>query len=191
MASPNEKEKAAADFALHEEQLMQSLVKKEIFSKKALGVSEQDAKLMYAKAKQLYESGKYKEARTLFSTLTLLEKNVPAYIYGLATSSFMLNDDSTAIDGFLQYGALVPTDPMPYYYLSLCYELKNDLASALIALQVAMTRAANQPQYQELKTRAKMAIDNLSKKLCSGTSEKTSQTNEQSHQAVSQAAVEK
>ena len=142
---------------------LQLLVDKGIISKRSLGITESDYERIYARAKQLYDSGNYRIARALFSLLALLDPKSPAILYGLASSCMMLNDLEAAVDIFLEYAVLIPSDPYPYYFVSGCFERKQDLPSAMIALQTAINRSGEQTQYQEIKQRAILALENLVK----------------------------
>jgi type III secretion system low calcium response chaperone LcrH/SycD len=139
-------------------------IEAEILTKEHMKLKEKDIQRIYAKAKHLYDSGKYQEAQALFSFLCLLERKTPSFLYGLASSSMMLNNLDFAIEVFLNYANLVKVDPIPYFYLSICYEKKNDIPSALICLQTLVTISGDQPQYQAIKNRALMAISHFSKK---------------------------
>jgi len=142
---------------------IQLLVDRGIISKNSLGISEKEAEKIYARAKQLYESGKFRVARALFSLLALLDPKSPAILYGLASSCLMMNDLDPAVDIFLEYAALVPSDPYPYYFVSSCFEKKQDIPSAMIALQTAINRSGEQTQHQEIKQRCLLALENLIK----------------------------
>lgn len=137
------------------------LIQSGILSKEGLGYSEKDIEKIYTKAKHYYDSGIYKEARGLFSFLCLIDRSTPGYLYGLAATAMMMNDLDIAIEAYLNYAGIVKSDPYPYYYASLCYEKKRDTLSALICLQTVVLRAGDQPQYQALKNRALMVINNF------------------------------
>lgn len=139
------------------------LAKEGVLSEEALGLTNKEAEKIYSHGKKLYDSGKYKDALAVFSILTLMNPNMPAYLYGLASSCYMLKNLEEAIEAFLEYAAIVPEDPMPYYYVSNCYEKKNDLFSAMVTLQAAINRAGNKDKFQELKNRAILILDYLKK----------------------------
>lgn len=140
------------------------LVKSGALSKKALGITNEDAKNMYLRARKLYDSGKYREAKAIFSVLALVDSKVPAVLYGLGSCCMMLQEYEAAIDIFLEYGALVLSDPLPYYYISHCCEKRKDKLSTMVALQTAINRAGDHPQYQEIKQRALLALESLATK---------------------------
>jgi type III secretion system low calcium response chaperone LcrH/SycD len=138
-----------------------------IFSKKDLKIKDIDLRKMYDKAKQLYNLGKYCEAQALFSTLTLLDRAIPGFLYGLGISSLMLEEYDFAVEAFTQYSVLVPEDPVSYYYASVCYMKKNDITSALNALQSVVAKAGMKPEFKMIKNRALLEITHLSKKISS------------------------
>lgn len=147
------------------------LIQSGILSKEGLGYQEKDIQKIYTKAKHYYDSGIYKEARGLFSFLCLIDKTTPAYLYGLAATAMMMNDLDVAIEAYLNYAGVVKSDPNPYYYASLCYEKKKDTLSALICLQTVVLRAGDQSQYQALKNRALMVINNFTHAISNGSTE--------------------
>lgn len=150
-------------FNLNDE-LIQTLVTCNLLNKKNLRLDDKDLKMIYSKAKNLYDAGKYADARALFSTLTLLERNNPTFIFGLGSSALLLNEFDEAIVAFMQYAALVPDDPLVYFYISRCYEKKKDVPSTLIALQAVVERAGEKSKYRDVKNRALLVLNNFSKK---------------------------
>lgn len=141
-----------------------SLVEKKILSDKSLGISKKNLKTIYNKAKHLYEAGKYKESRSLFSTLSLLERKNPTFIFGLGSACMMMNDYDSAIAAFLHYTAVAPNDPAVYFYLSTCFEKKQDLPSALVALQTVVQCAGDKPSHRDMKNRALLVLEKFKKK---------------------------
>ena len=140
-----------------------SLLVEKIISKKLIKINDANIKKIYNKARNFYNSGKYKDAQTLFSTLILFERNNPIFLYGFAACSFLSNDIDLALDAFFEYAILVPDDPLPYYYISNCFEKKNDPRSAAIAMQTVIERAGNQAKYQELKHLAQLAVSSFAR----------------------------
>lgn len=148
------------------------LVKEGVLSEEALGITSQESEKIYSHGKKLYDSGKYRDALAVFSILTLLNPRMPAYLYGLASSCYMLKNLDEAIEAYLEYAAIVPNDPTPYFYVSNCYEKKNDVFSAMVTLQAVVNRAGDQLKYQELKNRAVLILDYLKKMNTEKLSEK-------------------
>lgn len=132
-----------------------------IFSKDSLGITARELNRVYSQAKQLYDAGKFEEARTLFSALIILDSQVPAFLYGLASTFLMLKEYDGAIEAFLEYAGLVQNDPLPYFFVAECYEKKNDIVSTMIALQTVINRAGDQTHYQEIKNRASLVLNAL------------------------------
>lgn len=132
-----------------------------VFSKSSLGITEKELNRVYSQAKQLYDAGKFEEAKTLFSALTILDSQVPAFLYGLASTFLMMKEYDGAIEAFLDYAGLVQSDPLPYFFVAECYEKKNDTVSTMIALQTVINRAGDQAHYQEIKNRASLVLESL------------------------------
>lgn len=132
-----------------------------VFSKSSIGMTKQELSRLYSKAKQLYDAGKFDEARTLFSTLVLLDPQVPAFLYGLASTLLMMKDYDNAVEVFLEYAGIMQEDPLPYFFAAECYEKKQDTVSTMIALQTVINRAGDRPQYKEIKNRAILVLDAL------------------------------
>lgn len=141
-----------------------SLVENKILNEKTLGINKKNLKSIYAKAKRLYDAGKYKESRSLFSTLSLLDRKNPTFIFGLGSACMMMEDFESAIAAFLHYTAISPNDPSVYFYLSTCFEKKQDLASALVALQTVVQCAGDKPAFQDMKNRALLVLEQFKKK---------------------------
>jgi len=158
-------EKNSSKPATTDMKFLSKCIRMQLFSKENLGITDKQIVQMYEKGKKLYDAGKYKDAETVFSTLLVVDKKNPAYLYGLASCAMMLKNDLIAVDSFLKYANFVPSDPMPHFYISRIYEKKNDLASTLIALEMAINSAGNQPQYQAVKNRAQMSVATISKVL--------------------------
>ncbi|KAF3362397.1 putative regulatory protein lcrH and chaperone sycD [Chlamydiales bacterium STE3] len=135
------------------------LLQEGIFTKSTLGITEKEVERVYSQAKQLYDAGKFEDAKTLFSVLVLIDAQSPAVLYGFASACLMLKQYEEAIEAFLEYAGFVPSDPLPYFFIAACYEKKQDYVSTLIALQTVVNRAGEQAKYQEIKNRALLTFD--------------------------------
>ncbi len=135
-----------------------SLLQKNILNKKSLGIDKNSEKQFYAKAYQLYQSGKYREAQNLFVTLTVFNQGEPSYMMGLGACVYMLKEYDQAARIYIKCGLIDPSNPMPYYYASNCYWKKNDAPSALVALCMFIKKAGNKPEFKALKERAILTV---------------------------------
>ena len=119
---------------------------------------------MYAKAYNLYQSGKYKEAIQIFRLLIMLTPNESKYSLGLAACFHMMKDYDNAIETYTMYSVLNPDDPIGYFHISDCLLSTNEKMSAIVALEMAIEKA-NSPQFKILKDRAVLTVENLKKEL--------------------------
>lgn len=129
--------------------------------KDACGMGDNTAEAMYAQAYQLYNNGKYGEARHIFAMLTVLNPLEPKYLLGQAASSHMLKDLEHAAELYLRFTIISPQDPVPFYHAADCYIQLQELDCAIIALNMVLKKAGDKPEYSSLKDRAKMMLGSL------------------------------
>ena len=134
-------------------------------AKEAMGLTDGMIEGIYGQAYRMYNTGKYKEASQLFRLLMLLDPKQPKYILGLAACFHMLKEFKNAVQIYTMCGLMDPESPIPHYHLSDCYIQMNDKVSALISLEMAVTRAEGKAEYQILKDRAQLTIENLKKEI--------------------------
>jgi type III secretion system low calcium response chaperone LcrH/SycD len=140
------------------------IVKQGVMPKDAMGLSDAMVEGIYGQAYRLYNTGKYKDASQLFRLLIMLNSSEPKYAMGLAACFHMLKDYKNAISTYAICGVIDPENPIPHYHASDCYIHLNDPASAAIALELAVKRAGDKPEYQVIKDRAALMIESLKKK---------------------------
>ncbi len=133
--------------------------------KDTLGMNDAQVEGLYGQAYRLYNTGKYQDACQLFRLLIMLNASEPKYTMGLAASYHMLKEFKTAIETYNICATLDPTNPLPHYHASDCYIQTNNILTAVVALEMAVKRAGNKPQYATLKDRALLTIENLKKEL--------------------------
>jgi len=75
----------------------------------------------------------------------------------------MLKEYSTAAELYTVCGLLDSQSPIPHYHASDCYIELGDKPSAIIALEMAVSRAKDRPEFSRLKDRALMTIESLKK----------------------------
>ncbi len=133
--------------------------------KDMMGLSDAMVEGIYGQAYRLYNTGKYKDASQLFRLLIMLNSSEPKYAMGLAACFHMIKEYRNAISTYTICGVIDPENPIPHYHASDCYIHLNDPASALMALEMAVKRAGNKPEYQTLKDRALLTIESLKKEI--------------------------
>ena len=136
-------------------------VQQGVMPKDMLGLSDAMIEGIYGQAYRLYNTGKYKDACQLFRLLIMLNSTEPKYAMGLAACFHMLKEYKNAVSSYAMCGVIDPQNPIPHYHASDCYIHLKDPVSAIIALEMAIKRAGDKPEYQTIKDRAQMTINSL------------------------------
>lgn len=116
---------------------------------------------IYEKTYKIYAAGHYGIAKSLFDFLIRFNPQEPQYLYGYASCCLMLKEYEQAADYFVRCGILEPKNPVPYFYAADCFMYGHDLVSTCTALKTALKRANDQPEYAEIKQRAKVTLEAL------------------------------
>lgn len=141
------------------------VTQKNMTPKDAMGLTDAMVEGIYGQAYRLYNNGKYRDASQLFRLLIMLNTTEPKYAMGLAACYHMLKDYRSAVDTYTIVGLVDPESPIPFYHASDCYIQMGDSVSALIALEMALKRAGEKPEFQTLRDRALMTIESLKKEI--------------------------
>ncbi|MCE5319040.1 MAG: SycD/LcrH family type III secretion system chaperone [Parachlamydia sp.] len=139
------------------------VVQQGMMPKDMMGLSDAMVEGIYGQAFRLYNTGKYRDASQLFRLLIMLNSTEPKYAMGLAACFHMLKEYKNAVSTYAICGVIDPENPVPHYHASDCYIHLGDTASALIALDMAIKRAGEKPEYQTLRDRAKLMVESLKK----------------------------
>lgn len=153
------------EMAVHILNVMETTLETGQIPKEALGYTAEKIENIYGQAYHLYNTGKYQDSAQLFRLLIVLEPKEPKYMLGLAACFHMMKEYMNAVKVYNVCSILDPTNPVPQFHLSDCFVQMRERLSAMIALQVAVQRAGDNPQYQVLKDRALMTIEGLKKEL--------------------------
>ncbi len=129
--------------------------------KDILNISDKQIEGLYAQGYNFYQTGRYSDALQIFRVLIMLNANESKYILGLAACLHMMKDYKAAIDAYTLCSVLEAESPIPYYHMSDCFLAMKDSYSAIIALDMAIKRAGSKPEYQMLKDRAILTMQNL------------------------------
>lgn len=144
---------------------MDKATRKGASPKDALGLTDAMVEGVYGQAYRLYNTGKYKEAIQIFKLLLMINSTEPKYAMGLAACFHMLKDYKVAADSYSLVGILDPESPISFYHASDCFLQMGDTASALIALEMAIKRAGEKPEFRTLKDRALLTAESLKKEM--------------------------
>lgn len=143
----------------------ENVVKKGLAPKDLIGMSDSMVEGVYGQAYRLYNTGKYKDSAQLFRLLIMLNATEPKYSMGLAACYHMLKGFESAVQVYAICALLDPENPVPHYHSSDCYLQMGDKVSAMMALQMALKRAENKPQYATLRDRTILTIESLQKEI--------------------------
>lgn len=147
------------------QQFSQKFLSKGVLPKDILNINDRDSEVMYSKAYHFYETGNYTESCQLFQMLMGLNPSEYKYVMGLAACKQMLRDFETALSLYALAGALDPKAPLPHYHSAECYLQAGDKFSALVCLEMTITRAQGKPELKELADRATMMTNKLNEEL--------------------------
>ena len=131
--------------------------------KDAMGLTDAMVEGIYGQAYRLYNTGKYKDASQLFRLLIMLNTTEPKYAMGLAACFHMLKEYRSAVDTYTIVSMVNPENPVPFFHASDCMIQMGDNASAIIALEMAIKRSGEKPEFRTLKDRALLTIQSLKK----------------------------
>jgi type III secretion system low calcium response chaperone LcrH/SycD len=142
--------------------------------KDILGLTDVMIEGMYGQAYRLYNTGKYRDASQIFRLLLMINATEVKYAMGFAACFHMLKEYKGAAAAYTLVSSMDPESPVPFYHASDCYIKQGDLLSATVALEMAIKRAGNKPEFRAIKDRATMTIQGLRKEL--GIKEKSEKT---------------
>jgi type III secretion system low calcium response chaperone LcrH/SycD len=140
-------------------------VQEGVMPKDMLGLSDAMVEGIYGQAFRLYNTGKYKDASQLFRLLIMLNSTESKFAMGLAACFHMLKEYKNAVATYAICGVIDPANPIPHYHASDCYLHLQDPVSAQIALEMAIKRAGDKPEYQTLKDRAQLTLESLKQEV--------------------------
>ena len=144
---------------------IQRTTRKGASAKDALGLTDAMVEGVYGQAYRLYNTGKYKEAIQIFRLLIMINSTDSKYAMGLAACFHMMKDFKAALDAYSIVSVVDPESPISFYHSSDCFMQMGDQASALIALEMAIKRAGEKPEFKTLKDRATLTAESLKKEV--------------------------
>ena len=106
----------------------------------------------------------------LMELLIMTDATEAKYPMGLAACYHLKKDYKNAISTYMTCSILEAGNPIYYYHASDCYIQSHDIPSAILALEMAITNASDNEEYQTLKDRAEMMVKSLKKDI--GTTKK-------------------
>ncbi len=146
-------------------QIMEVALKKGIMPKQALQISDETMEAIYTQAYTLYNQGRFRDASYIFRLLMLLDFTTPKYVLGLAACAHRLQDFTNAANLYFLCTALDPDNPLPHFHATDCYVQLGAIGIASYSLQLAITTAGDQPEYQAIKQRAELMKEAIDKQI--------------------------
>jgi len=150
------------------QKLSENLFQNGMSPKDAVGISDQTAERIYAQAYQLYNLGKFDDARKLFSSLVLMDFTQAKYMLGLAACYHVMKEYDQAAQNYLKCAALDPKSPIPYYHAYDCFMQMEDVSSAMVALNLTIKRCGEKVEYLEMKNKASLYLEGLKEQVKKG-----------------------
>jgi len=124
-----------------------------------LGITEIQLAEVYRFAYSEFHAGHYEIAAELFKAILKLNPMAPEIGTCLGVCFHRLGKYEQAIIAYMNSAVLEETNPMPYFYAYDCYQRLNQPYAAFLMISSALARAANQPQYAELKEKAELLVE--------------------------------
>lgn len=140
--------------------------------KDVLGLTDAMVEGIYGQAYRLYNTGKYKEAIQIFRMLLMINSTEPKYALGLAACLHMKKEYSAAVAAYTLVSTMDPLNPIPFYHTADCFIKMADPFSAILALEAAIKKSGEKPEYKTLKDRATLMLEGLKKDVAKATQAK-------------------
>jgi type III secretion system low calcium response chaperone LcrH/SycD len=122
--------------------------------KDAMGISDAVMDGIYRIACELYEGGKFDEARKIFAFLRFLDGSKFRFVFAQALCYHRQEDYANAAACYAISALINQEDPWPLLRIAECH-LSLDLPDlAYEVLSDAINRAGNNPEYEQIKNRA-------------------------------------
>lgn len=144
---------------------VQRITRKGVSPKDAMGLTDAMVEGIYGQAYRLYNTGKYHDAAQLFRLLIMLNATEPKYVMGLAACFHLMKEYKSAVDTYAVLGVIDPENPISFYHSSDCYIQMGDTLSAVVALEMAIKRSGDKPEFKTLKDRAAMTVESLKSEI--------------------------
>ena len=162
-------EEYGKDLSKEEKELQLEALKKALIQrqepKEAMGISEENLELMYSQAYTLYQAGNFKEANNFFRMLSFLDRKKARNWHGLAATYHKLGEFERAAESYFAWAVVQKDTPLPYYHASDCFEQMNNKIGAFFALNGAISRCADNPEYAKIKEKCMMMKEKLNQEL--------------------------
>lgn len=157
------------------EETLTKMLSENLSLKEALGFTDEMIEEIYEHGYHLFQSGKYKDALTVFDLLRQIDGLDPRLTFAIAACNHQAKNYIEAAGNYMLYEALDQTNPLPYYHLYDCFLKMGHPALAFDALKLAHRLAGDNPRYTELKGKIEIELQHL-KDLEGGSEKKQEST---------------
>lgn len=144
---------------------VEEFIRKNFMPKDVFNIDDQQMEGLYAQAYNFYQTGRFKDAIQIFRLLVSLNSTEAKYVLGLGACLHMMKEYKDAVDTYTACCLLDTESPIPFYHMSDCYIAMKDPFSALVTLDMAIKKAGSKPEFQMLKDRAAMTMQNIQKEV--------------------------
>lgn len=124
-------------------------------------MSDDAMEAIYSVAYNLYQGGKYEEARKVFQFLCFYDHFNRKYFMGLGACQQMMKEYENAIEIFSFATILDSDDPRPMLYIGDCHLAMGNKDEAKTAYETAIEWAGSRDEFAEDKERAQNMLENL------------------------------
>ena len=124
-------------------------------------LSDDAMEAIYSLAYNLYQSGKYEEAKKIFQFLCFYDHFNRKYYLGLGACQQMQKQYDSAIEIFSFATLLDSDDPRAMMYIGDCHMAKGDKEKAQISYETCIEWAGDSAEYAKDLERAKNMLENL------------------------------
>lgn len=150
------------------ESVIADVVEKGMTPAAAMGFGEVELESFYGMGFNMYNSGKFKEAKNVFSALCNFDNTKGKHWYGLAACHHKLKEFEEAQIYYMSWSVLEPDNPIPYFHAADCSIHLNKQEEAIVFLTMAINRCKDIPEYQKIKEKAKSMQEKLREEVGKG-----------------------
>ncbi len=126
-----------------------------------IGFNSSEVEGLYGVAYSLLTAGKPEDALAVFSLLAMLQPLDARFVMGTGLCLQHIEQYELGYTCFFAASQIDESDPKPLMLAAECLLAMHNRADAASVLQQVIARAAAAPQYQALKSRAEVVLENL------------------------------
>ena len=138
------------------EEAVKEIIEHDVLPRIALGLPPEMFEAMYQQGYNLFQSGKYQDALTIFNVLRFLDISDGRYTFSIAACYHYMQEYLDAAANYLIYREMDPLNPITSFHLYDCFVKADYPASALFFIQEALVLAGMDPQYDALKEKIQL-----------------------------------